>query len=253
MKYFAKIKYLGTHFHGFQVQPSERTVQGVLSEGLLLAFGKPCKVTGCSRTDAGVHANEFCLTVECEGGTIPPEKLPVAVSRYLPEDLSLYYARECSEDFHPRYDVVEKEYLYRIINTAVYDPFEYGRAWFVNRKIDERGIEKMNIAAGCFLGKHDFSAFMSEGSDTEDTVRNITRLTVEKQGDLIEIKVSADGFLYNMVRIIVGTLIEVAHGRITPEKIPEIIESGERKNAGMTAPPDGLYLNKVKYCMTKSE
>lgn len=247
MKYFAKIKYLGTNFHGFQVQPNERTVQGELSAALHLAFGKPCKVTGCSRTDAGVHANEFCLTVECDGGTIPPEKLPVAVSRYLPEDLSLYYAKECSEDFHPRYDVVEKEYLYRIINTAVYDPFEYGRAWFVNRKIDCDGIDKMNEAARYFLGRQDFSAFMSEGSDTEDTVRNITYLGVEKDGDLIEIRVRADGFLYNMVRIIVGTLIEVAYGRIPADKIPKIIAQADRKNAGMTAPPDGLYLNKVVY------
>ena len=247
MKYFAKIKYLGTNFHGFQVQPSERTVQRELSEGLLLAFGKPCRVTGCSRTDAGVHANEFCLTIECDGGTIPPDKLPVAVSRYLPEDLSLYFAEECSEDFHPRYDVVEKEYLYRIINTAVYDPFEYGRAWFVNRKIDSVGIYKMNEAARYFLGRQDFSAFMSEGSDTEDTVRNITYLRVEKEGDLIEIRVRADGFLYNMVRIIVGTLTEVAHGRILPEQIPEIIASRDRRRAGMTAPPEGLYLNRVWY------
>ncbi len=247
MKYFAKIKYLGTAFHGFQVQPNERTVQRTLSEGLKQALGKTCKVTGCSRTDAGVHANEFCLTIECEGATVPPEKLPVAVSRYLPTDLSLYYAEECSEDFHPRYDVVEKEYLYRIINSAVYDPFEYGRAWFVARKIDGDAIDKMNLAAEHFIGKKDFSTFMSEGSDAEDTVRNITSLTVQKAGNLIEIRVSADGFLYNMVRIIVGTLVEVAFGRILPEDVPGIIASLDRKRAGMTAPPDGLYLNKVIY------
>ena len=116
MKYFAKIKYLGAAFHGFQVQPGLRTVQGELNAALNQAFGLPCRVTGCSRTDAGVHANEFCITVDCEGATVPPEKLPVAVARFMPTDLSLYYAEEAAEDFHPRYDVVSKEYLYKIKN-----------------------------------------------------------------------------------------------------------------------------------------
>ena len=142
MKYFVKIKYLGTAFSGFQVQPERRTVQGTLCEALALACGVPCKVTGCSRTDAGVHANEFCLTVEAEGATVPPEKLPIAVSRFLPEDLCLFYAKECESEFHPRYDVKEKEYLYRIINSRIYDPFEYGRAWFVPRKIGDFEIQK---------------------------------------------------------------------------------------------------------------
>ena len=247
MKYFAKIKYLGRDFHGFQVQPGLRTVQGELNAALNTAFGLPCKVTGCSRTDAGVHANEFCLTVECEGGSIPADKLPIAVARYLPVDLSLFYAEECALDFHPRYDVVEKEYLYRIINRPIYDPFEYGRAWFVSRPISDEGIERMQNAADHFIGKYDFSAFMSEGSDVEDTVRNLTALSVYKEGDVIEIRVRADGFLYNMVRIIVGTLTEVAFGRIAVDAIPEIIADKDRSRAGMTAPAEGLYLNKVIY------
>ena len=247
MKYFAKIKYLGTAFHGFQVQPGLRTVQGELNVALNQAFGLPCKVTGCSRTDAGVHANEFCLTVECDGGTIPADKLPIAVSRFLPEDLSLFYAKECDDDFHPRYDVREKEYLYRIMNTRIYDPFYFGRVWFLPRYIDDKMLAKMNEAAGHFIGKMDFSTFMAEGSDVEDTVRNITSLTVERTGDIIDVKISADGFLYNMVRIIVGTLTEVAFGRIAPDKIPEIIASCDRSRAGMTAPAEGLYLNRVMY------
>ena len=248
MKYFAKIKYLGTDFHGFQVQPGGlRTVQGVLNSALDEAFGVECKVTGCSRTDAGVHANEFCITVENEGGTIPPDKLPIAVSRFLPPDLSLFYAEECSADFHPRYDVSEKEYLYRIINARIYDPFEYGRAWFLPRPIGDSELMLMRRAAAHFVGKMDFSAFMSEGSDTEDTVRTVSSLTVEKQGELIEIRIKADGFLYNMVRIIVGTLTEVAFGRFSPDDIPAIIASRDRTRAGMTAPPEGLYLNRVFY------
>ena len=247
MKYFAKIKYLGTAFHGFQVQPGLRTVQGELNAALNQAFGLPCSVTGCSRTDAGVHANEFCLTVDCEGGTIPADKLPIAVARFLPEDLCLFYAKECESIFHPRYDVKEKEYLYRIINRPIYDPFEFGRAWFLSRPISKNGIDLMNKAACHFVGKHDFSTFMSEGSDVEDTVRTVIALSVTKTDDLIEIRISADGFLYNMVRIIVGTLCEVAFGRISPDDIPDIINSHERSRAGMTAPAEGLYLNKVIY------
>ncbi len=247
MKYFAKIKYLGTHFHGFQVQPGLRTVQGELNAALAQALGFPCKVTGCSRTDAGVHANEFCMTVECDGATVPPEKLPIAVSRFLPNDLSLFYAKECDEAFHPRYDVKEKEYLYRIINTKLYDPFEFGRAWFVPRFIDEEKLDLMRRGAEVFIGKKDFSAFMSEGSDVEDTVRNVTSLTVDRVGDEIQIRIQADGFLYNMVRIIVGTLVECAFGRFSPEDVQNIIASKDRKNAGRTAPPEGLYLNKILY------
>lgn len=247
MKYFCKVKYLGTAFHGFQVQPGLRTVQGELNSALNQTFGLPCKVTGCSRTDAGVHANAFCCTVECEGGTIPADKLPIAVSRFLPEDLSLFYAEKCNADFHPRYDVVEKEYLYRIINSRIYDPFEYGRAWFVSRPVTDEGLERMRAAAVHFIGKYDFSTFMSEGSDVEDTVRNVTALSVEREDSLIEIRISADGFLYNMVRIIVGTLLEVAYGRFSPDDIPDIIASKDRSRAGMTAPADGLYLNSVKY------
>lgn len=247
MKYFAKIKYLGTDFHGFQVQPDKRTVQGELCTALELAFGVPCRVTGCSRTDAGVHANEFCITIENEGGTIPAEKLPVAVARFMPNDLALYYAEECDENFHPRYYVASKEYLYRIINRRVYDPFEYGRAWFVPREIDDSAIERMRSAANKIVGRHDFSAFMSEGSDVEDTVREVYYLTVDKNGDNIDIRICADGFLYNMVRIIVGTLVEVASGRFSPDDVERTIVSQDRKNAGMTAPACGLYLNKVVY------
>ena len=111
MRYFAKIKYLGTAFHGFQVQPDKRTVQGVLCEALANALGAPCKVTGCSRTDAGVHANEFCITVDSDGATVPYDRLPLSVARFLPPDLSLYYSSSCDEGFHVRYDCVSKEYI----------------------------------------------------------------------------------------------------------------------------------------------
>ena len=247
MKYFAKIKYLGSAFHGFQVQPEKRTVQGELCQALKLATGVPCKVTGCSRTDAGVHANEFCITVDADGATVPADKLPIAVSRFLPDDLSLFWAKECDEDFHPRYDVKSKEYLYRIINQKIYDPFEVGRAWFPQRTVSTEGIARMQKAADYFIGKHDFSTFMSEGSDVTDCVRTVFYLSIEEKDGLIEIRISADGFLYNMVRIIVGTLMEIAYGRFSPEEVPAMIEACDRSRAGMTAPPFGLYLNKVVY------
>ncbi len=247
MNYFAKISYLGTAFHGFQVQPGLRTVQGELCRGLEEALGAPCKVTGCSRTDAGVHANEFCVKVECEGATVPPDKLDVAVARYLPPDLSLYYAEECSADFHPRYDVKFKEYVYLIRNRRVYDPFDYGRVWFLPREIDEKAVERMNEAGKHLIGEHDFRAFMAEGSDVDSTVRHIFDLNVSKIGDEITVKVSADGFLYNMVRIIVGTLVDTAYGKFTPDDVKKILETKDRKNAGMTAIADGLYLNRVVY------
>jgi tRNA pseudouridine38-40 synthase len=246
VKYLAKIRYLGTDFHGFQVQPSERTVQGELCRALKEATGVLCKVTGCSRTDAGVHANEFCITVEGDF-TVPADKLPVAVARFLPTDLSLFYAENCDAEFHPRYDVISKEYLYKIKNEKLYDPFYYGRAWFLPREITDEQIDNMKTASKYILGKQDFSAFMSPGSDIEDTVRTVFYVDIQKNDSEIDIKICADGFLYNMVRIIVGTLIEVAYGRIKPDDIKSIIESKDRKRAGMTAPPDGLYLNKVSY------
>ena len=252
MKYFAKIKYLGTNFHGFQVQPEKRTVQGELCAALALATGHPCKVTGCSRTDAGVHANEFCITVDAGGATVPADKLPIAVSRFLPNDLSLFYAKECDSDFHPRYDALGKEYLYRIYNEKVQDPFEFGRSWFLPRIITDDGLSKMRLAAERIIGEYDFSAFMSAGSDTDDTVRFVDYLNIERRGSVIEIRIHANGFLYNMVRIIVGTLTEVAFGRFTPDDISRIIAFRDRNNAGMTAPAAGLYLNRVDYDFSKA-
>lgn len=251
MKYFAKIKYLGTNFCGFQVQPDKRTVQGELCRAVDAVFGLPSKVTGCSRTDSGVHANEFCITIENDGGTVPADKLPVAIARFLPDDISLFYAKECCSEFHPRYDAAGKEYLYRILNSKVQNPFEFGRAWFLPRIISDEGIKRMKDAAARIIGKRDFSAFMAAGSDTEDTVRDVDYLDIKRNGEIIEIYIHADGFLYNMVRIIVGTLCEVAFGRFSPSDIERIIESKERKNAGMTAPAEGLYLNRVDYKLPK--
>ena len=252
MKLFIELSYLGTNFNGYQVQPKGRTVQGELTRAAKELFGKDCDITGCSRTDAGVHANAFCATVTEKGRdnldtALDISRIPLALNAHLPEDISVKAAKWVEADFHPRYDVKYKEYVYRIYNTRTRSPFENGRSWHIPYVFDTDAIEKMNLAANNFVGKHDFSAFMASGSAVELTVRNVKYASVTKEGDVIVFKVAADGFLYNMVRIMVGTLVLVAQGKILPENIPDILASCDRKNAGPTAPADGLYLNKVKY------
>ncbi len=247
MKYFAKIKYLGTDFHGFGVQPGLRTVQGELCRALSYALGVEALVTGSSRTDARVHANEMCIRIDADGATVPADKLPIACIPFLPKDISVFWAKECDNDFHPRYDAKGKEYLYRILNAKVPNPFFADRAWHLPRLISDSGLEKMRECSKHFIGKHDFTSFMSQGSDVSDTVREVKYLEIDRCGDFIDIRICADGFLYNMVRIIVGTLCECAFGRISPNDIAAILEAKDRSKSGMTAPPEGLYLNRVFY------
>ena len=250
MRYFARIRYVGTDFCGFQVQKNGRTVQGVLNEATERLFGCPCLITGCSRTDSGVHAEEFCLTVEPTGENappIPPSALPAAILPHLPHDVSLYYAKEAPEGFHARYDTVGKEYHYRIRYGGLPDPFRYGRVWQLPYPLPDAGLLRMQEAAPLFLGKHDFSAFMCGASDIEDRVRTVERISVDREGDEVVLTVAADGFLYNMVRIITGTLFEIGLGVRSAGSIPGALASGVRADAGMTAPPDGLYLARVLY------
>ncbi len=250
MRYFAKIRYVGTDFCGFQVQKNGRTVQGDLNEATERLFGCPCLITGCSRTDSGVHAEEFCLTIEPKEETappIPPSALPAAILPHLPRDLSLYFAREVPEGFHARYDTVGKEYRYRIRYGGFPDPFRYGRVWQLPYPLSDEALFRMQAAAPLFLGTHDFSAFMCGASDIEDRVRTIKNISVDRLGDEVVLTVSADGFLYNMVRIITGTLFEIGLGVREAASIEKALESRERTDAGMTAPPDGLYLTRVFY------
>lgn len=243
------LAYLGTDFCGSQIQPNVRTVQGVLNDAFTALFGVACRVTSCSRTDSGVHAVAAALTVELPGGVIPipPEKLALAVQSHLPADVSVFDVEIRPDTFHVRHDVVEKEYQYRICNRAVRDPFSAGRAWFFPRHLDRTAIERMNTAAGHLVGEHDFAAFQAQGSPVATTVRRITYCEVHRDGDEVLITVRADGFLYNMVRIIVGTLVDVGIGRTEPGEIPTILRSCDRTRAGMTAPPEGLYLHRVFY------
>ena len=252
MKLLLKLSYLGTDFFGYQIQKDKRTVQGELNLACRALFGFDCDVTGCSRTDSGVHANEFYCTVNKKGESglctdIDLKKIPRAMSAHLPSDIAVKHAEWVDDSFHPRYDVKYKEYVYRICNSAVRDPFEEGRSWYIPRHISDEDVQRMDLAAKAFIGSHDFSAFMAQGSVVQSTTRNVVYAGVERIGDIIEFKVAADGFLYNMVRIMTGTLVAVAHGRIEADSIEAIIESLDRSKAGSTAPAEGLYLNKVVY------
>ena len=250
MRYFARIRYVGTDFCGFQVQKNGRTVQGALNAATEKLFGCPCMITGCSRTDSGVHAEEFCLTItptEESARAIPPRALPAAILPYLPQDISLYYASEAPEGFHPRHDALGKEYHYRIRYGALPDPFLSGRVWQVPYRLTDDDFVRMQEAAPRFIGKHDFTAFMCTASDVTDCVRTIQALTLMRDGNNVTVSVMADGFLYNMVRIITGTLFEIGRGNRTVESVSEAILQRSRPLAGMTAPPDGLYLHKVFY------
>ncbi len=249
MKYLMKLRYVGTDFCGSQIQPNVRTVQGVLNDAFARLFGVKCKVTSCSRTDSGVHAHAASLTVELPDGTtpIPADKLPLAVAPLLPSDVSVFDACVRADEFHVRHDVKEKEYVYLVHNGTVRDPFLCNRAWFYPTPITDEGFERMRRALPYFIGTHDFAAFMAQGSPVATTVRTLTCFDVHREGEVLRFTVRGDGFLYNMVRILVGTLIEVAAGRIMPDDIPDVITGGERRRAGMTAPPEGLYLNQVFY------
>lgn len=249
MKYLCHVRYVGTHFCGFQAQKSERTVQGTLTEILTRFFGTEVMVTGCSRTDSGVHAEGFALTVALPSGTlpVPPEKLPLALSPMMPPDLSLYHAQAVMDGFHPRYDAKGKEYRYTILRTPVYNPFYRDRAWQVYYPFLPDATARMNQAAKHLVGTHDFSAFRAEGSPTRSPVRTVFDCHVENEGEVYTLSVTGDGFLYNMVRIITGTLLAVATGRISPEEVGSILASRNRTAAGATAPPEGLCLYRVMY------
>lgn len=252
MKLFLKISFLGTHYCGYQVQNNAVTVQQMLNEASEKLFSFPCDVVGCSRTDSGVHANEFCLTVSKKGEpllehSIPIEKIPTAYNSLLPDDISVFEAAMVDDDFHPRYGVKYKEYTYKIWNGKVKNPFLCDRAFRCPFYISDEAVRKMNDAAKGFVGKHDFTSFMAKGSKITDAIRTVYYADVFKDGDMIVFRVAADGFLYNMVRIMVGTLIDVARQNILSENIPNIINSRDRAFAGATAPAHGLYLNKVSY------
>ncbi|MBO5313646.1 MAG: tRNA pseudouridine(38-40) synthase TruA [Clostridia bacterium] len=250
-KVLLTIAYKGTSYHGYQLQNEMPTVSLMLNRAVCSAFGIECNITGCSRTDAGVHAMGFCATAEPRNGseeiTVPVDKIPIAINIHLPPDISVLSAEAVDESFHPRYDAVKKEYVYKIHDSRVKNPFYCDLALEYGREISDEALVRMNEASKYFIGTHKFDAFMSAGSQITDTERTVYDAEVKRNGDLVEFTVCANGFLYNMVRIMVGTLLRVAEGKLSPEDIPVIISSQNRELAGATAKPEGLYLKKVYY------
>lgn len=241
------IAYDGSAYHGWQIQDNADTVQGRFEKALERVYGTHISINGCSRTDTGVHANEFCLNFRSELD-IADENLVRAVNTYLPDDIAVLHCEKVDYDFHARYDCKSKQYIYRIKSCKIKDPFNYNKVLLYKYKLD---TDIMNVAAQFFKGKHDFSCFCASGSTALSNIRTVYSADVKQVGDEIVYTVEADGFLYNMVRIMVGTLIYVSQGKISVDEIPDIIASHDRTRAGITAPACGLYLNKVNYIEVK--
>ena len=237
------ISYDGTAYHGWQVQPNGVTVQETVQNALEEMLGERPALTGCSRTDAGVHARQFCCHFDC-GDAFPEKAFIRGLNGLLPRDIAVLDCKEVEKDFHARYRVAAKTYCYFIRNTALPDPFAARYCWQIERPLDTK---KMDRFCRTLVGTHDFFAFSSSGRTVEDTVRTVSDCSVKKEGDKVIFTVTANGFLYNMVRIMVGTAVAVSDGRIPPDAAKEIFEKKDRALAGETAPAKGLFLEKVSY------
>lgn len=237
------LRYDGTRYCGWQVQPNAVSVQQTVQDAIERVTGVRSALTGCSRTDAGVHAEMYCCAFDTES-RLSADKLVLALNAWLPQDIAVSDCRETAADFHPRYGAVGKRYIYRVWNAAARNPFWEGRALHRRGRLDAAALD---AAAKAYLGTHDFAGFCAAGSSVEDTVRTVTRAEVAREGDLVLFTVEANGFLYHMVRIMAGTLLDIAAGRLTAQALPTIIASGDRARAGFTAPACGLWLDRVFY------
>ena len=238
------IQYDGKTLHGWQIQKNAVTVQELFQNALFSVIGETPDIKGCSRTDSGVHANMYCISMKTVH-PIPCERLRMALNRYLPKTIVVLSVEEADVDFHARYSSLGKEYVYKVWNSKTRNPFLEGYALHYRYEIDDK---MLNNSAQAFVGKHDFTSFCTlDNREKGDFVRDIKYFKVERDGDLVTFTVAADGFLYNMVRIMVGTLLKIQQGKLDKDSIPKILEEKNRKSAGPTAPAHGLYLNKVFY------
>lgn len=238
-----EVAYDGTNYHGWQVQPEAITIEGVLNKHLSELLKEDIKVIGASRTDAGVHAYGNVAVFDTVN-RIPSEKIGLALNTRLPEDIRVQSSREVSADFHPRHCDSVKTYEYHILNTSIPIPTERLYSYFFYRKLD---IEKMQNAANYLIGEHDFKSFCSAKTQVTETVRTIYQLKVFREGNLVKIQISGSGFLYNMVRIITGTLLQVGIGYFQPEEVKVILDKKDRTVAGPCAPARGLRLVNIYY------
>lgn len=238
-----KLMYDGTAYHGWQVQKRDVTVAETLEQALSQIVCHPVKLTGCGRTDAGVHAEVYIANFRTSSA-IPCDRLPLAVNSRLPGDIVVTRASEVSPDFNAIGSCLKKEYTYRIFNSRIRDAFLVNRVWFYPKHLDEAVMQK---AASFFVGTHDFAAVRSVGTETRTTVRTIHYFDIARRGNLLECRVCADGFLYNMARAMVGSCVWAAEGKFAPGDIPAILAGRNRTDAGPTAPPQGLYMTGLWY------
>lgn len=240
------IAYDGTNYHGFQEQCGTglQTIQETLEKCLAKIAGKKIRVYGAGRTDAGVHARGQVVNFDCSGWPVPVDRIPLALNSVLPEDIVVVSAEEVPEDFHARFSALAKLYRYSILNSRQRSPFLRLYSLFEPRPLD---IDAMQKAGKLLVGRHDFKSFQAAGSTVKSTVREMYQCNVESKGSLVEITFSANGFLYNMARIMTGTLIQVGLGKMSFSEIQNLLEAGNRALAGPTVPPQGLCLEEVKY------
>jgi len=237
------LKYEGTAYHGWQIQKSGRTVEETLEMAASVVMRHPVKMTGCGRTDAGVHAKVYVANFRTNAG-IPTDRIPYALNTHLPDDIAVTGAMEVPERFNAIGSCVKKEYTYLIYNSRIRDPFYVNRAWLYPKRLDETVMAR---AGREFVGTHDFAAVRSVGTDVKSTVRTVYYYEVERRGDLIALRVCANGFLYNMARAMAGTVVYAAEGKFPPEEIGNILLRGDRTAAGPTVPPGGLYMTQLWY------
>jgi len=241
------VSYDGTDYCGWQIQPNGITIEEILNEKLKKLTGEDIHVIGASRTDSGVHALGNVAVFDTDS-PIPPERMAYALNQKLPADIVIVKSEEVPPDWHPRYqEQISKTYEYHIYNAQIPDPLKRRYSTFVSFPLD---VGKMQDGAAYLEGEHDFASFCNIRTNAENTVRRIDRIEIEKEDRDITIRVTGNGFLYNMVRIIAGTLIRVGRGFYTPEMVKEILEAEERTEAGVTAPPEGLTLVKIEYGMS---
>lgn len=244
------VSYDGTNYSGWQIQKNSVTVEGELRNALRQLLKEDVEVIGASRTDAGVHAMGNIAVFDTNSG-IPSEKFAIALNHYLPDDIRIQYSDEVEAEYHPRYQNTEKTYEYTILNTKIALPMWRNYSYHVYQELD---CHAMRQAAELLVGEHDFSAFCSAGAQVKSKVRTIYEVSLSEEpisnteGRIIRIRVRGNGFLYNMVRIIAGTLLDVGMGRRTPQQVREALQTGERQKAGPTAPPQGLMLVKIEHC-----
>ena len=238
------IAYDGTAYCGWQIQPNGITVQEEINRALSELFSAEIHCIGASRTDAGVHAlgNVAAFDVETK---MPAEKIAYALNARLPRDIVIQKSEEAAADFHPRFDAKRKTYEYHILNRNFSNPLLRQQTYFFHRKLN---VDAMQKAAGFLVGEHDFTSFSSIHAQTNSFVRTIYTVSVQKdEQDVITVHIEGNGFLYNMVRIIVGTLVQVGCGKLRPEQVKDILEAKNRSLAGPTAPPEGLVLVGIEY------